>query len=108
MRTGSLRHRVILQEEVRSSDTAGGYVRSWQDVATLWAEMVSFGTGKETAFAGQLQSVTSQRVRLRYRDGVTAGMRLLFGEWAFNIRGVVNVGERNETLELVVEEGVAA
>ena len=49
----------------------------------------------------------THRVKIRYRAGVTAKMRLTFGARVFNIRGVINAGERDRTLELLCEEGVA-
>lgn len=108
-----LRHRLTLQEEVQTPDGFGGYARTWQDVADVWAEIISLaGTiksaGREILFAGQLQAEVSHRILLRYRDDVAAGMRLVFENRAFNIQSVVNTDEKNETLELLVQEGAAA
>lgn len=104
--TSRLRQRLTLQEEVHAADGAGGYVRSWQNVADLWAEIQTI-SGREHLRAGQLQSEVSHRVIMRYRSGVMAGMRLLYDSRAFNIRYVINVEERKEQLEMLVEEGVA-
>jgi SPP1 family predicted phage head-tail adaptor len=101
-----LRQRVTLQEETQTSDGAGGYVRGWQDIADLWAEIISLN-GKEKLFAGQLQSQVSHKILLRYRNDVRAGQRLLLENRAFNIRYLFNVDEQNETIELLAEEGVA-
>lgn len=38
---------------------------------------------------------------------MTTAMRLKFGARVFNIRAVINRGERNRLLELLCEEGVA-
>jgi SPP1 family predicted phage head-tail adaptor len=101
-----LRQRLTLQQEVQTPDTAGGYTRGWQDVADLWAEIIPI-TGREKLFADQLQSQISHKIVLRYRAGVSAGQRLMFETRAFNIRYVFNIGEDNEMLELLAEEGVA-
>ncbi|HBA42626.1 MAG TPA: head-tail adaptor protein, partial [Alphaproteobacteria bacterium] len=37
---GDLRHRVTLQQVVDVPDAGGGSTQSWQDVATLWAEIL--------------------------------------------------------------------
>lgn len=106
-----LRHRLTLQQEVQTPDNAGGYTRSWQDVAQLWAEIIPTSTvsmSKEILFAGQLQAQVTHKILLRYRAGVSAGMRLLFDNRAFNIRYVLNSEEAGETLEILAEEGVAA
>ena len=101
-----LRQRLTLQQEVQTPDSAGGYTRSWQDVASLWAEIVPV-SGREAWFAGQLQSEVTHKILLRYRSGVSAGMRLLFESRVFAIRYVMNVREENELLELLAQEGVA-
>lgn len=111
-----LRHKLTLQQEVQTADGAGGYTRSWSDVADVWAEILSASGGaasgirggKEILFAGQLQSQVTHKILLRARDGVTAGMRLLFENRAFNIVYIADTGENRDTLELLVIEGAAA
>ena len=111
-----LRHRLALQQEVVTGDDAGGFTRSWQELAQLWAEIqpitggdsrLNVSSGKEIFAAGQLQSQISHRVFLRWRDGVTAAMRLVFESRVFNIRYVAVTQEDKEMLELLVQEGVA-
>jgi len=43
---GELRHRVVLQEEVVSPDGAGGQVRSWRDIVSLWASIEAVQGGE--------------------------------------------------------------
>ncbi len=107
MRSGVLRKRVTLQAESRTDDGAGGYALSWTDVATVWAEIAPLG-GREAFAAHRLEARVTHRVRLRYREGITADMRLVMGSRVFNIRAVLNEGERNRWLDLLAEEGVAA
>ena len=102
-----LRQRLTLQREVRTPDDAGGYARSWEDVADVWAEIIPV-RGNERLFGHQLQSEVSHKIMLRYRADVSAGMRLLFENRAFNIRYVINSAEEGETLELLADEGSAA
>lgn len=110
-----LRHRLVLQQEVLTPDESGGFTRSWQDVAALWAEIVplggsdsrNIGATKETFAAGQMQAQVSHRILLRYREAVTPAMRLLFDGRMFNIRSVISPAEGREHLELLVQEGVA-
>lgn len=103
-----LRHRLTLQQEIKTADGAGGYVRSWQNVADLWAEIDSANGksyGHEKLYAGQVQAEISHKVMIRYRSGISTAMRLLFGNRVFNIRSIRNVQENNDVLELLVEEG---
>ncbi len=102
-----LRHRLTLQEEVMTPDGAGGYVRTWNDVVQLWAEVISVG-GRERFFSGKIQSEGTHRVLLRYRNDITTQHRLVFESRIFNIRAIMNMREMDDVLELMVEEGVAA
>lgn len=105
--TSRLRHKLTLQQEVRTPDDVGGYTRTWSDVADLWAEIMPL-TGNERLLGPQLQSEVTHKILLRYRDGITAGMRLVFENRALNIRYVTNVAENNELIELLADEGVAS
>ena len=107
-----LRHKLTLQEEVQNSDGAGGTIKSWQDVADLWAEIIPINTlsgaaSKKLLFGGQIQSEISHKVMVRYREGITPAMRLVFDSRIFSIRYVANIEERRESLELFVQEGTA-
>jgi SPP1 family predicted phage head-tail adaptor len=110
-----LKHRVTLQQEIQTPDGQGGYIRQWDDVAVLWAEIVpltgnypsSRGGGLEVFDAGQLQALMTHKMLIRYRSGLHAGMRFAFGDRLFNIKYVANSQQQNETLELLVEEGAA-
>jgi len=103
---GKLRHRITIQEQNLTPDGAGGFVRSWDDVATVWAEVEPF-SGREQVQAEQLAGVVIYRIRMRYRSGVTAAHRLQFGARIFNIRRIITPREIPSLLELLVEEGVA-
>lgn len=100
-----LKHQVILQEPQETSDGAGGAQLAWDDVATIWAEIAPL-RGGEVLIAGRLQSNVTHRIAIRYREDVTAKMRLLYGARAFYIQAVLNPEEANATLELFAEEGV--
>lgn len=108
-----LRHRLTLQQEIHTADTAGGYTRSWQDVAQLWVEIIPNtgnyqGTRGENMVLQHIQTSITHKILLRYRAGIDSSMRLVFENRIFNIRYVINSHENNETLEILAEEGVAA
>lgn len=101
-----LRHRMTIQQEERQQDGAGGYTRTWKDLADVWAQMERI-SGREAMVARKLQSTVTHRVLLRFRDGVNAAQRLAYDEKYYNIRYVACVAGNREMLELLVEEGVA-
>ncbi len=104
---GALRHKVRLQAETRAGDSQGGDVLTWTDVATMPARVIPV-TGRERMFAHRLEASVTHFVYARYRAGVTAKHRLLFGTRPLNIRAAINLEERNEWLEMQAEEGVAS
>ncbi len=108
-RIGELRHRLIVQAERAIDDGGGGRSDPWADpviVATVWGKIEPL-TGGERLRAMQLQDRLSHRIVIRHRSGITAAMRVRFGARAFNIRAVIDLGERGRFLELLCEEGVA-
>jgi SPP1 family predicted phage head-tail adaptor len=100
--TSRLRQKLTLQSEVRTADTAGGYVRAWEDVADVWAEITPISS-REKLIAMQIESEITHRMTIRARTGVEASQRLNGDGRIFYIRSVTPV-ERNSVLELLVEE----
>lgn len=104
---GRLRHRITLEAPEMTIGAGGEYSQSWEEVATVWAAILPSASGGEDVFGEQLESSVSHRITLRYREGITASMRVVFGERLFNIRKVICPEERRETLILLAEEHVA-
>lgn len=69
MRIGTLRHRVTLQEYVKGKDAYGGMTQAWVERGTVWASFEAM-SGSEFFASQQAQSQVTQRVRIRYRDGM--------------------------------------
>ena len=90
---GRLRKRVTLEQPVEIPDTIGGVTRSFATLAVLWAQIAPAG-GAERFVAVQAQEQITHRVRLRFRDDVTAAMRLRLGARLLLIR---NVSDEDET-----------
>lgn len=84
MRAGQLRKRIRLQQRSSAQDSSGEQVHVWSDVATVWAE-ISPVTGRELQAAGAVQQEASHTVTMRYRAGLDASMRILYGTRIFNI-----------------------
>jgi SPP1 family predicted phage head-tail adaptor len=100
---------VAIQAPNPGSDGGGGRGDPWASptaVATLRARIEPL-KGGEKLRAMQLQDSVSHRITIRHRADVTARMRVVFGARVFNIRAVIDPGERRRWLELLCEEGVA-
>lgn len=101
-----MRLRVTIEQQQLVGDTGGGYTRSWQSFASIWAHIAPV-RGQERLSGLQLAGSITHRITLRYLSGVTPAMRLVYGSRLFNIRAVMNPDERKEYLVLLCEEGVA-
>lgn len=99
---GRLNKRVILQTVSNATDGGGGVTETWADTVTLWAQIEEL-SGSESYEAQQVASRLTHKVTIRYRD-VNPQQRLKYGTRILQIRGKINPGQRNESLELLCEE----
>jgi len=105
-RLGALRHRVTIEAPTRTADEGGGAVIAWQAVASVWAE-IQPKSGREVFESDQLGGRVTHDVRLRFRDDVTAKMRILNAGRLFDIRYVARVGMHGQWLICACEEMTA-
>lgn len=102
MQAGRLNRRCVLQSPSQSVDELGQPIPGWTDVATLWAD-IRLKSGLESIKAGSPVSTVQASIRIRYRAGVNAGMRVVHNLTAYNITAVQpDVGGR-EFVDLVCE-----
>lgn len=87
MSTGLLRERVQLQAATTSKNAAGGTVKTWATVATVWAHVV-MASGTETVESGKLSAVEAYVVTVRHRTDMTTANRVIWGSKTMDIRKV--------------------
>ena len=102
MQAGLLNRRVTLQAPGTTQDELGQPIPGWTDVATLWAD-IRMKSGLESIKAGAPVSVVQASIRVRYRAGITAGMRVVHNLQAFNITAVLPDVGGLEYVDLVCE-----
>ena len=86
---GRLRHRIMIQQKVEERDSNGALIESWQIVAgldQLPAEVAPLST-REFISAQSMQSEVRGRIRIRYREGLTATMRAIHRGKAYEFAG---------------------
>lgn len=105
MQTGRLRERVTIQQETVTRDGSGEQLKSWGEVATVWAS-VTPGASSERflASAGQRMAEVTHTARLRYRSGITPKMRLLWETRVLEIISVVDPDGKLRTTILLCKE----
>lgn len=112
MEAGRLDQRITLQRKARVSDGMGGYVETWSDLGTVWAEVRPLSS-REIWNAMQVSTQTRFRARLRFRgdaDGspyYTSADRVTWKGRTYGVERVVEIGRR-EGLELMLVEGQAS
>jgi len=107
MEAGQLRHRITIQQLTAGSpqqNAAGEPAVSWSNYLAVYAS-VDPVTGKEPFLSQEHTAVISHKIKVRYRAGITEAMRVVYASRYFDIKAVINWGERNRELLLLCEEG---
>lgn len=104
MQAGRLNRRVTLQAPGTAEDELGQPIPGWTDVATVCGD-VRLRSGLESIKAGAVVSTVQASVRIRYRKGINAGMRVLVDSVPYEVLAVQpDVGGR-EYVDLVCQVG---
>lgn len=105
MRAGSLNRKVAIQKNDAALDAYGEPLpATWTDVASVWAD-VKILSGLQTIKAGVDVSVVKASIRIRFREDITADMRVVYGDMIFDIKAVLPDLNNREFLDLVCESG---
>ena len=100
---GALDRRLVLEAPTETADGAGGVVRMYQSLATLWASVEPVAARGELV-AAQLGATVTHRIVVRYRTDITTRHRLRDGARLFRIVAIRERGKR--FLEIQAEERV--
>jgi SPP1 family predicted phage head-tail adaptor len=95
IRSGELRERVTIQVSAESRNNLGEATLTWTDFTTRWASVEGVSV-REALLNGQQDTNLTHRVRMRYVDGLTQNMRLI---WRGRTLEVISLLERNSRSE---------
>lgn len=99
MQAGRLDTRITIQRKTGGTDAWGAPLpEAWEDYATIWAN-VRHLSGTESIKAGADVSVVRASIRIRWRQDMTAGMRVVAGAQTFDVEAVL-YGQRREYVDL--------
>ena len=100
---GARGRRFVLEVPLESPDGFGGMIRTYAAGPQVWGA-IELLRGDERVRAGRPEQAVTHRVTLRYRDGVTAAMRLVRGLRRFAIRSAADPDGTRRDLVCLVEE----
>ena len=103
LRAGQLNRRVTLQRRATGQDAAGQPVSSWQDVATVWASVLT-QNGLESIKADRPVSQVKASIRIRWRTDIDAGLRAVLGATVYDIKAVLPDEIKRQHVDLVCEQ----
>ena len=105
MRAGKLRQRLVIQAATETKNDFGEPIKTWADWATVWGAVEPL-RGRELWAAREKQARLDTRIRIRYREGVTPKMRVVFGDHIYEIDSVIDEEMRHANLQLMCWEVV--
>ena len=99
---GALRHRLMIQAPVDADDGAGGFRRTWRDIAPAWAAVAA--ASSHDASLGRSGQTISHRITMRWRDDLSAGHRLRDGTRIYIVRSLHDATGEHRFLTALTEE----
>ena len=100
MQAGKLNTRVTIQRPGTAEDELGQPIPGWVDVATVWADVRHLSGIGAIKASGEV-SVIKASVRIRRRDDLTAGMRVVVGPTVYGVEAVMPPAAQQDHTDLV-------
>jgi len=99
--SGRLRHRIVIEAPVAEPDrnTLGEPKPSWSVFCRVWAE-VQMGAGREFIAAQRVEPELTHVIILRWREGITAEMRVCWAGSFLQISGPPTIDEQGWWMQL--------
>jgi SPP1 family predicted phage head-tail adaptor len=103
MRAGLLRQVVTVESLSTTENDDGTVTESWTSAGTRRA-LIAPLRGREFFEAAQLGADVTHKVTMRYMSGLTPRHRLTFGGRTLQIVSVLNIEERDRTMQVMCKE----
>jgi len=100
MRSGRLRHRVVIQQPDTGRDGAGGNLQTVSPVLTTRAH-VAQATGREYWASEHTATDYDIVVSIRYRTGISENMQLVYDGNTYNIKSIIDPNGYKRELKIL-------
>lgn len=104
MRSGNLKHKIVIQAYSETQNDFGEVVKGWTDFKTAYASITPV-SAKEFFKAG-VQAEVTHKIEVRYLKDIKPKMRVMYGTREFSIESVLDIREAHKTLQLMCTEVV--
>lgn len=102
MNPGKMHQRIVIQARTATEDTQWDDTITWADYLTRWAD-VNPVTARERMRNQGPSSEATYKITMRYESALTDQHRITWNGKIFDIVGIINVDERDTTLEVLVK-----
>ena len=107
MQSGKRNRRCIIERRSDLQNATGEVISTWVEYAKRWSFIRPL-SGTEVVQAKQVGASTTHELTMLYCDGLNPDMRIRYGERIFNIKSIVNAGDRNKEQIVQAEESLNA
>lgn len=97
VRIGQLRHRLTIEQAVRTDDSGGGAAVSWDVVDEVWGHIEAL-SGKENFEADRISGEASFRIIIRHRSDLAPSMRFRHNAKIYEILALMDQDGRGRFL----------
>lgn len=103
---GKLNRRILIQRRQTGEDEAGQPLLGWEDVASVWANVLGqTGLGTIKTSGTVAAAIKAYSFRIRFREGLDEGMRVVLAGEPFDVKQVRMDYAGREWTDLVCEAG---
>jgi len=103
---GRMRYRVKVENATNTRDTGGGISQVYNSINFLYAD-IKPKSANSSYRQGMVQEKVTHELTIRFMDNISTNSRISFGTRLFDVKGIINIDERDRFLKLLCEEGVA-
>tara|TARA_R110001583_G_scaffold194878_1_gene367424 strand:+ start:937 stop:1266 length:330 start_codon:yes stop_codon:yes gene_type:complete len=103
---GKMRYRIKVENATNTRDAGGGMSQAYNSAAFVYANIKP--TNANSSYRqGMVQEKVTHEITMRFMKNIGTNSRISYGTRLFDVKGIINVDERDRFLKLLCEEGVA-